>query len=188
MCAIVSWMPSFGDLRQQHDKPFPGFSLVDVQAFRKAMLPQEMPVWQGLQMAPSRHFIPCKLCTYFRWFARPDRMLVEPYNEFHMSILKLRLLFHFRMGSHLLPVGQSLLARPGVPGHLRSCTFCPDQALGDEWHCIFDCPHFGGLGGHWLSFARLCDDAHGAMQALSVAQKPEGCLCSYIGHLYRGLE
>ena len=67
------------------------------------------------------------------------------------------------MGSHSLPVEQSRLARPGVPRQLRSRTFCPGQALGDERHCIFECPRFDG---HRLSFQRLFDDAHGAMQTL----------------------
>ena len=88
---------------------------------------------------------------------------MEPYYELPMSITKLRSLFYFRMGSHLLPVEQGQLARPGVPRHLRSCTFCPHRALGDERHCIFECPRFDG---HWLSFAQLFDDAHGAMRTL----------------------
>ena len=67
------------------------------------------------------------------------------------------------MGLHSLPVEQGRLARPGVPRHLRSCTFCPDRALGDKRHCIFDCLRFDG---HRLSFAQLFDDAHGAMRTL----------------------
>ena len=42
-------------------------------------------VWQGLHMSPRR-VAPsprAKLCTYFRWFARPrDRVLVKPYHHF----------------------------------------------------------------------------------------------------------
>ena len=138
---------------------------IDVLAFRKAMPFQEMSIWQGLHMSPRIAPSACaKLCTYFRWFAWADRMLVEPYNELPMSITKLRLLFHFRMGSRLLPVEQGLLARPGVPRHSRSCTFCPDRALGDEWHCVSECPRFRG---HWLGFAPLFDDAHGVMRTLA---------------------
>ncbi len=37
-----------------------------------------MPVWQGLHMSPRVAPLPCdKLRTYFRWFARPDGVLVE---------------------------------------------------------------------------------------------------------------
>ncbi len=66
-----------------------------------------------------------------------------------------------RQGSHLLPVDQGRLARPGVPRRLSSCAFCPSGAYGAERHCAFDCPHFTGLR---LSFAQLFDDAHGAMR------------------------
>ncbi len=154
----------FADLGMAN--PFPGSvaGTVDVLAFRQAMLSQEVYVWQGLHMSPRVALSPrAKLCTYFRWFARPDRVLVEPYYELPMSITKLRLLFHFRMGSHSLPVDQNRLARPGVPKHLRSYTFCPGRELGDERHCIFKCLHFDG---HRLSFARLFDDAHDAMRTL----------------------
>ncbi len=124
-----------------------------------------MSVWQGPHMSPGVAPSPrAKLCTYLRWFARPDRVLVEPYYELPMSITKLRSLFHFRMGSHSLPVEQGRLARPGVPRRLRSCTFCAHQALGDGRHCIFECLRFDG---HRLSFAQLFDDAHGAIRTLS---------------------
>lgn len=165
---VANWA---GGIRKQFANlgmatPFPGGVLgtVDVLAFRKAMLSQEVSVWQGLHMSPRVAPSPrAKLCTYFRWFARPDRMLVEPYYELPMSITKLRLLFHFRMGSHSLPVEQGRLARPGVPRHLRSCTFCPGRALGDERHCIFECPRFDG---HRLNFPQLFDGAHDAMRTL----------------------
>ncbi len=139
-----------------------------------------MSVWQGLHkspwLAPSAR---AKLCTYFHWLAQPDRVLVEPYFELPRSFTKLRLLFQFRMGSHLLPVEQGRSERPGVPRTSRSCTFSPNGASDDERHRRFYCPRFSG---HPLSFARLFDDAH---SAISVAQRPGGCLCSHIGHLYR---
>ncbi len=46
----------------------------------------------------------------------------------------------------------------------------------------FECPRFGG---HWLSFPQLFDECHAD---IGVAQRPEGCLCSHTGHLYRGLD
>ncbi len=49
-------------------------------AFRKAMLARDMSVWGGFHIsprgAPSKG---AKLCTYLRWFARPDRISTEPY-------------------------------------------------------------------------------------------------------------
>ncbi len=162
--------------------PFPGgvIGTVDVLAFRKANLSQEVSVWQGLHMsprvAPSPH---AKLCTYFRWFARPGRVQVEPYYELPMSITKytkLRLLFHFRMGSHSLSVEQGRLAKPGVPKRLRSCTFCTGWALGDERHCIFECLR---VDGHRMSCARLSHDAHGAMR-ISVWHKDQKAVSALI--------
>ncbi len=137
----------FADLGMASPCPGGVVGMVDVLAFWRAMQSQEVSVWQGLHMSPRVAPSPrAKLCTYLRWFARPDRVLVEPYYEMPMSITKLRLQFHFRMGSHSLLVEQSRLARPGVPRHLRSCTFCPGQASGDERHCIFECPRLDGHG------------------------------------------
>ncbi len=68
--------------------------------------------------------------------------MVEPYYELPMSIVSitmLRLLFQFRMGSQLWSVEQGWLARPDVPKVLGGCTFCPDDAWGDELderHCV----------------------------------------------------
>ncbi len=76
-----------------------------------------------------------------------------------IPIIKLRLLFHFRMCSYSLPVEQGRFASPGVPIHLCRCTFCTIGALDDERPCVFDCPRFGDLG---LGLA----DAHDAMRSL----------------------
>ncbi len=45
--------------------------------------------------APSRG---AKLCTYLRWFARPDRADTEPYYELPLPVTKLRSIFHFQGG------------------------------------------------------------------------------------------
>ncbi len=53
--------------------PIPGgvVGTVDVLAFRRALLSQEVSVWQGLRMSPRVAPSPrAKLCTYCRWFAR----------------------------------------------------------------------------------------------------------------------
>ena len=128
--------------------PFSGDRLQNVNAhgFQRAMLAQENTVWQGLAISPrTAPSARAKLCTYLRWFARPAKVAGEPYYELPMSITKLRLLFHFRMGSHSLPVEQGRLGRSSVPRHLRRCTLCTARAVGDERHCVFDCPCFGDL-------------------------------------------
>ena len=127
--------------------PFSGGRIrnVDDLAFRKAMLARDMSVWGGLHIsprgAPSRG---AKLCTYLRWFARPDRISMEPYYELPLPVTKLRSIFHFRVSAHSLPIEQGRIEMPKVPRHLRRCTFCATNAIGNERHCVFDCPHFPG--------------------------------------------
>ncbi len=53
-----------------------------------------------------------KLCTYLRWFARPDTISTEPYYELPLPVTKLRSIFHFRVGAHSLPVEQGRIAMP----------------------------------------------------------------------------
>ncbi len=119
---------------------------VDHLAFRKAMLARDMYVWGGLHIsprgAPSKG---AKLCTCLRWFARPDRTSTVTYYELPLPVTKLRSIFHFRVGAHSLPVEQGRIEMPKVLRHLRRYTFCATTAIGDERHCVFDCPHFQGL-------------------------------------------
>ncbi len=100
-----------------------------------------------------------KLCTYLRWFARPDRTSTEPYYELPLPVTKLRSIFHFRVGSHSLPVEQGRIEMPKVPRHLRRCTCGATTAIGDEHHCVFDCPHFQGLRQQHAEIFRYSHDA-----------------------------
>ncbi len=77
------------------------------------------------------------------------------------------------MGSYLLPVEQTWLAKAG---YLRSCTCCDNGACGDE-RCNFDCPHFYGLPLLQLDFAKLFYDAHGAMRTLT-GHKDQKAVCA----------
>ncbi len=57
---------------------------------------------------------------------------------------------------------------PQVPRHLRRCTFCATNAIGDERHCVFDFemrefPHFQGLR---QEHAEIFQDSHDAMRSL----------------------
>ena len=90
-----------------------------------------------------------------------------------MGISKLRALVQFRSGSHTLPVEQGRFARPALPRHLRRCTVCDTQAVGDELHCVFDCPHFNDVR---TQFPGLFQDAAGVHAYVHVAQGPEVCL------------
>ena len=86
---------------------------IDAFGFQRAMLDRENEVWAGLhispRLAPSKK---AKLCTYLRWFSRPEWCSVEPYHDLPFSIKKLRSIVHFRMGSYALPVEQGRLDRP----------------------------------------------------------------------------
>ncbi len=114
---------------------------VDHLTFRKAMLTRDRSVFEGLHIsprdAPSRV---AKHCTYLRWFAWPDKINIEPYYELPLPLTKLRLLrsiFHFRVGAHSLSIEQGGIEMPEVPRHLRRCTFCATNAIGDERDCVF---------------------------------------------------
>ncbi len=69
----------------------------------------------------------------------------EPYYKLPLPVTELRSILHFRMVAHSLPIEQGNIEMPQVPPHLRRCTFCATNAIGDERHCVFDCPHFQDL-------------------------------------------
>ena len=125
--------------------------------------------------APSAR---AKLCTYLRWFARPDGCSVEPYYDLPMSITKLGSIMHFRMGSHSLPIEQGRLNRPPVPRHLRRCTFCTtrDVDIGDEKHCVSVCPCFDGVR---QRHAELFSDACYSMRSL-MWHKDQKSVCAVV--------
>ena len=119
-------------------------------------------VWENLHVSPRT--APSKgarLCTYHHWFGRPSNVRFEPYYDLPMGISKLRALVQFRLGSHTLPIEQGRFARPAVLRHLRRCTVCDTQAVGDELHCVFDCPHFSDIR---AQFPGLFQDAAGCMR------------------------
>ena len=85
-----------------------------------------------------------------------------------------------------LPIEQGRLDRPAVPiaRHLRRyrCTFCTTRAVGDERHCLFDCPHFGDLRSEHAPHAQLYHEAHGAMRSLRSLRwhKDQKSVCALI--------
>ena len=48
----------------------------------------------------------------------------------------------FRCGNHNLPIESG--CRRGIPHNLRICELCTKD-IGDEFHYIFNCPHFENL-------------------------------------------
>ena len=139
-----------------------GIGALDSLGFMSRSAKRRGQVWEDLHVsprtAPSKG---AKLCTYHHWFGRPSNLRFEPYYDLPMGISKLRALVQFRLGSHTLPVEQGRFARPAVPRHLRRCTVCNTQAVGDELHCVFDCPHFSGIR---AQFPGLFQDAAGCMR------------------------
>ncbi len=75
--------------------------------------------------------------------------------------LKMESMFHFRVGAHSLPVEQGRIEMPQVPRHLRRCTFCATNAIGDQRHSVLEtktsCPHFQGRRQH---HERIFQDSH----------------------------
>ncbi len=141
------------------------------------MLARDMSLWGALHIstrgAPSKG---AKLCTYFRWFARPDRISTEPHYELPLPVTKLRSIFHFRVGAHFLPVEQGRIEMPKVPRHWRRCTFCATTAIGDERHCVFDCPHFQGLR---QQHAEIFRNSHDAMRSV-MWHKDQKSVCALV--------
>ena len=140
-----------------------GITALNSLGFQANMEGQHRKVEDGLhvspRLAPSKGAI---LCTYNAWFFHPSQQHCEPYLDMPMSIFRLRLLMQFRMGSHSLPVEQGRLARPMVPRQLRRFTLCSTQAIGDERHYVFNCPHFAHVR---RQFRSVFQDADGAMQS-----------------------
>ena len=132
-----------------------GIGALDSHGLLSRMAQGRQTVWERLHVsprtAPSKG---AKLCTYHHWFGRPDKVRCEPYYELPLGVPRLRALVQFRVGLHALPVEQGRYATPVLPRHLRRCNLCSTQALGNELHYEFDCPHFGDIRGI-LPFIRV---------------------------------
>ncbi len=102
--------------------------------------------------------------------------------ELPLPATKLRSIFHFRVGAHFLPVEQGRIEMPKVPRHLRRCTFCATTAIGDERHCVFDCPHFQGLR---QQHAEIFRDSHDAMRSV-MWHKDQKSVCALVLAIVNG--
>ncbi len=113
---------------------------VEVASVMQLLDAQALQVWDDIDICPRTcPSSNATLCTYHRWFARPDclrhpcQLLQQP-----LSARCLRLLLKFRMGCHSLPNVSGRWAR--VPRPQRLCMRCAQQIIGDERHLVFECP------------------------------------------------
>ena len=113
---------------------------VEIDGVMQLLDAQALQVWADIDICPrtcpSRN---ATLCTYRRWFARPD-CLRRPGQLFQqpLSARCLRVFLKFRMGCHSLPNVSGRWAR--VPRAQRLCLHCAQQVIGDERHLVFECP------------------------------------------------
>jgi hypothetical protein len=101
---------------------------------------QALQVWNNIDICPRTCVSSnATLCTYHRWFAKPDclrhpcQLLQQP-----LSARCLHLLSKFRMGCHSLPNVSGRLAR--VPRPQRLCMRCAQQVIVDKHHLVFERP------------------------------------------------
>ena len=95
--------------------------------------------WLDLHVAPM--LCPsgrAQLCTYFRWFRRPQHVPSARIFSLRVDARRLRVFLRFRMGVHGLPI--DLGRQRGVPRSERRCDMCSTGAVGDEYHFVFVCP------------------------------------------------
>ena len=64
-------------------------------------------------------------------------------------------LWCIRLGAHTLPIERGRFARPALPRDLRWCAVCNTQAVGDELHCVCDCPHFSDIRAQFLACSKM---------------------------------
>ena len=95
-----------------------------------------------------------KLCTYHRWFGRPQNAACPSYWESPMGNAKLHRILRFRMGSHHLPVEEG--RHFNLPRASRVCNFCNTDALGDERHMLLECPALADLRLQFSSLLLSC--------------------------------
>ena len=95
-------------------------------------------VWQHLDICPLTCPQPrSQLCTYLRWFARPDGLKRPgPVLRQRLSAKMMGVLLRFRMGCHGLPKD---VGRASVPRMQRVCPRCDLHEIGDEKHMVFTC-------------------------------------------------
>ena len=126
---------------------------------------------QDPRLAPSAGV---KLCTYHRWFGRPQNAACPSDWESPMGNAKLHRILRFRMGSLHLPVEEG--RHFNLPRASRLCNLCNTDALGDERHMLLECPALADLR---LQFSSLLLPCSSVMRRL-LWVKDQHEVCRYI--------
>ena len=148
---------------------------IDIDLLQELFLRDRLASFDSLpqdpRLAPSAGV---KLCTYHRWFGRPQNAACPSYWESPMGNAKLHRILRFRMGSHHLPVEEG--RHFNLPRASRVCNLCNTDALGDERHMLLECPALADLR---LQFSSLLLPCSGVMRRLLWA-KDQHEVCRYI--------
>ena len=121
-------------LERQHMPPLDVHAVLALHAIR------EQHSWEGLELNPhtcasarAHH------CKYLRWFALPADTARNAFLRLHSFRISRRVL-QFRIGCHKIPIVAGQHQRPSVPRAARLCLHCNMDALGDEYHVLYECP------------------------------------------------
>ncbi len=148
---------------------------IDIDLLQELFLRDRLASFDSLpqdpRLAPSAGV---KLCTYHRWFGRPQNAACPSYWESPMGNAKLHRILRFRMGSHHLPVEEG--RHFNLPRASRVCNLCNTDALGDERHMLLECPALADLR---LQFSSLLLPCSSVMRRLLWA-KDQHEVCRYI--------
>ena len=177
--AARSWAAQVLQCFSALDEPLPLVAdapiAIDIDLLQELFLRDRLASFDSLpqdpRLAPSAGV---KLCTYHRWFGRPQNAACPSYWESPMGNAKLHRILRFRMGSHHLPVEEG--RHFNLPRASRVCNLCNTDALGDERHMLLECPALADLR---LQFSSLLLPCSGVMRRLLWA-KDQHEVCRYI--------
>ena len=124
--ACCSKAPSRGRLSSVEPLPLVADApiAIDINLLQDLFLRDRLASFDSLpqdpRLAPSAGV---KLCTYHRWFGRPQNAACPSYWESPMGNAKLHRILRFRMGSHHLPVEEG--RHFNLPRAIRVCNLLP---------------------------------------------------------------
>ena len=133
---------------------------IDIGEFQEFLDCRDGKLWENLDVCPRTCTDRVRMCTYYRWFARPV-IGKGSFLRIPLSARDMRRVLGFRMGCHKLPV--EVGRRQNIPRHQRVCDRCNSGAVGDERHLLLECTALHGLR---QQYARLILDSRNAMRLL----------------------